>query len=73
MWEGFCAVEVPVSPKSQLQTAGEFVEVSVKSTDDPAQPAGGAEKLAAGGESNEKVCEAVVPAPQPFPAVRVTV
>ena len=33
--DGLCAVEVPESPKSQLQLVGEPVEVSVKLTGNP--------------------------------------
>jgi uncharacterized protein (DUF58 family) len=41
VWEGFCAVEVPPSPKSQAHDVGAPVEVSVKLTGNGAVPVTG--------------------------------
>jgi len=50
VWDGFCAVEVPVSPKVHDQEVGSLVDRSVKSTVSGALPeVGSPEKSATGG------------------------
>ena len=77
MWAGFCAVDVPPSPKSQDHDVGESVEVSVKDTFSGAVPEVGVavkEATGAGGGAGLTVMvELVELEPVPLVAVRVAV
>src|ERR1017187_6363751 len=74
-YDGFSAVDVPPSPKVQIQVVGEFEDVSVKFTDNGAAPlAGYAVKFTTGGGMRTviKLARVFVLVPPALPAIRVT-